>query len=131
MGSRGTRQIPGKESMHLFEAQRLATTSSSGSRSDGLQQYSPGKGHPVPAFCPCHRPLAKDTRPPAPVLRPSMAFCLFLFIRRMNEIFHTPARFGMDARETLASSKTNCVRHLGTRRGGQEEVTDGELGGFK
>lgn len=46
-------------------------------------------------------------------------------------MLHTPAQFGMDARETVTGSKTNCVQHLGTGRGGQEEVTDGELGGFK
>lgn len=46
-------------------------------------------------------------------------------------MFPTPAQFGRDARETLTSSKTNCAQHLGTRRGGQEEVADGELGGFK
>lgn len=78
-----------------------------------------------------HRPLSKDTRAEAPVPRPSVALCLFLFIRRMNEMFHTPAQLGVHARETLTGSKTNCVQHLGTGRGGQEEVADGELGGFK
>ena len=131
VGSRGTRQIPGEASTHVFEAQLLGTTCSSGSRSDSRQQDSPGKGCSVPAFCPCHRPLSKDTRPEVPVLRPSMALGLFSLIRRMNEMFPTPAQFGTDARETLTSSKTNCVQHLGTRHGGQEEVADGELGGFK
>jgi len=46
-------------------------------------------------------------------------------------MIHTPAQFDMEARETLTGSKTNCVQHLGSRRGGQEEVADGELGGFK
>lgn len=46
-------------------------------------------------------------------------------------MFHTPTQLGMDARETLTGSKTNCAQYLGTRRGGREEVADGELGGFK
>lgn len=75
--------------------------------------------------------LSEDSRPEAPVLSSRMAPGLVLFIRRMNEMFHTSAQFGMGARETLTGSKTNCIQHLGTRRGGQEKVTDGELGGFK
>lgn len=82
-------------------------------------------------ICACPLSLSKDLGLEEPVLSPSMALCLLLFIRRMNETFHTPAQFGTDSREALTGSKTNRVQHLGTRRGGQEEVTDGELGGFK
>lgn len=39
------------------------------------------------------------------MLRASLALGLLLFMRRMNEMFHTPAQPGRDARETLAAPK--------------------------
>lgn len=46
----------------------------------------------------------------------------------MNEIFHTPAQFGVDARETQRGSKLNGVQHLGTVSEGRDEVTNGGWG---
>lgn len=46
-------------------------------------------------------------------VHPSTATCLFLFTGRMNELFHSPAQFGTDAREILTRLQNKLRAALG------------------